>query len=363
MKNVLFVGLLMLGTLSLTFAQGTCTSNPATIASSINFSALSWTSSGGASCPPSANFTGNVTINIGDGVTVTMDSDITINGNFNITNNGTSTLSIPAGIDVHVTGDMGDANNNDVQYVVNGTLQVDGTLYGKNNNAFSGSGSISGGTLDVKNGSTCGTPCPVTGGFNNCNSNDSFCTTYGVTLPITLLNFDAVVLQETIELKWTTILEENFQKFIIQRSGKGIVFNDIGEVAGAGKNIYDIESHYSFEDKSPLLGYNYYRLKAMDLDGKYEIFDVLAARLSGNKNLFVYPNPSFGESISFSINFNPSENDYVLILDQVGSEIARVRVTDTKNLITFRNKLRPGIYSLKYFSPVFEKAVLVIIKP
>lgn len=258
---------------------------------------------------------------------------------------------------------MGDPDNNDVGYVVNGTLRVDGTLYGKNNNAFSGSGTISGGTLNVKNGTTCGNPCPVTGGFTGCTSGDGFCTNNNVILPIVLLNFDAGATKESVELSWTTIMEENFKEFVVQRSDKGISFEDIATIPGAGKNIYDIHSQYSFEDKAPHVGWNYYRLKAVDLDDTFEYFDVVAAKFEGSKELAVYPNPSAGESISFRTNFIATENDRVIITNHLGVEIANVHAASASdNSIAFDSKLFPGVYVLKYISGEFERTVKVVVK-
>lgn len=360
MKNVFVLSLSIFWS-SVLYGQ-TCTSNPTTISSSTNFSSVSWTSTGGASCPPSGNFTGDVVIIIGNNVNLTMDSDLTINGDFLITNNGSSTLTIPSGVDIHVTGDMGDANNNSVSYVVDGTLRVDGTFYGKNGNSFSGSGSISGGNLDLGNGSSCGNPCPVTGGFTGCTAGDSFCSTNSV-LPVILLDFSAQATKESIRLNWATIREENFREFVLQRSGKGIDFEDVASIPGAGKNIYEIRSDYSFEDKAPLIGWNYYRLKAVDLDDSYEYFEVIAAKYSGGKELTVFPNPSAGESISFRTNFNASEHDRVIVTNHLGVEIANVHVTSVSdNNISFASKLFPGVYVLKYVSENFERTVKVVVK-
>jgi hypothetical protein len=91
----------------------------------------------------------------------------------------------------------------------------------------------------------------------------------------------------------------------------------MGEVVGVGRNIYDTETNYSFDDKAPVLGANYYRLKALDLDGAAEYFGVIVIKSTGTKQLAVYPNPSSGESISFQVNFNPSESDQILLINSL----------------------------------------------
>jgi len=137
--------------------------------------------------------------------------------------------------------------------------------------------------------------------------------------------------------------------------------NSIGQVKGSGRNIYEIETNYQFEDKSPTLGFNYYRLKAVDLDGQFEYFGVRVVRLDGMKQLSVFPNPSSGKSISFSLNFNPSEGDQAVLINSLGIEILRVPVATIHNEFNFDQELSPGVYLLKYLSHDFESAARVLV--
>jgi hypothetical protein len=289
---------------------------------------------------------------------------MTINGNFRITNTGVSVLVIPSGVTVHVTGNMGDPTNNSMTYRVHGSLVVDGTLSGRNNNIFEGNGSIGGGTLSVFNNATCGTPCPVTGNFDSCSSGNggntgAWCT---AVLPIKLIYFNAKPQHDVVQLEWATNMEENFLKFLVQRSGNGLDFEDIGEVAGQGFNIYDIESKYSFTDDAPLLGKNYYRLKAVDIDDSFEYFAVKLVELKGSKKLAVYPNPSSGNAINFRTNFNPSESDRIVLTNQLGVEIFSASASAAKNHIPFADKLQPGIYMLRYVGGDYERTARIFVK-
>lgn len=181
-------------------------------------------------------------------------------------------------------------------------------------------------------------------------------------LPIKLAYFEVALRNETVELRWATIMEENFLKFVVQRSANGLDFEDIGEVAGKGFDIYDIVSKYSFTDDAPLLGKNYYRLKAVDIDDSFEHFAVKLVELKGLKKLAVYPNPSSGSAINFTTNFNPSESDRIVLTNQLGVEIFSASASATNNSISFADKLRPGIYMLRYVAGDYEQTARIFVK-
>jgi hypothetical protein len=181
-------------------------------------------------------------------------------------------------------------------------------------------------------------------------------------LPIKLSYFVAELQNDIVELRWATIMEENFQKFVVQRASNGIDFEDIGEVAGKGFDIYNIESKYSFEDRTPLTGFNYYRLKAVDLDESFEYFGVKAVKVSAQKKMAVYPNPSTGDFISFSVNFNPGESDRIVLVDQLGVEVFSGQAIVAESSIRFKNKLRSGVYILRYIANGFEQTTRILVR-
>ena len=181
-------------------------------------------------------------------------------------------------------------------------------------------------------------------------------------LPIKLSYFKVKLKHNIVELKWATTMEENFQKFVVQRSADGISFENIGELPGKGFNIYDIVTKYDFVDELPMVGLNYYRLKAVDLNDSFEYFQVEMVHFKGEKHLSVYPNPSTGESIAFNFNVSPQETDRVILTDPLGAEIFNASATSVKDRIFFRDKLRPGIYVLRYLSEDFEQTSRVIVR-
>ncbi len=169
----------------------------------------------------------------------------------------------------------------------------------------------------------------------------------GVTLPLELISF-TVSLEKNLSnrslLTWKTANEVNTQRFEIERSVDGKVFNIIGNVIS--KNINGVHS-YSFKDETPAVGVNYYRLKQIDTDGKYAYSEVrfIDNALSAIA-LKVYPNPSAKE---ITIMHPVAEKASLVISDISGKERAVIRVQEgavsTPANIEW---LSPGIYFLHF---------------
>lgn len=84
-------------------------------------------------------------------------------------------------------------------------------------------------------------------------------------LPVTLSSFDAKESQNTIKLNWATSSEKNSSHFDVLRSYDGKEFLKIGEVKASGDSNSQVD--YSFIDKGPFPGVNYYKLQQFDKNG------------------------------------------------------------------------------------------------
>ncbi|ADY51044.1 hypothetical protein Pedsa_0462 [Pseudopedobacter saltans DSM 12145] len=148
----------------------------------------------------------------------------------------------------------------------------------------------------------------------------------GVTLPLELISFTASLernLSNRTVLTWKTANEINTQRFEIERSLDGKVFNVIGNVIS--KNTNGVHS-YSFKDETPAVGVNYYRLKQIDIDGKYTYSEVQF--INNNSSaiaLKVYPNPSAKD---ITIMHPVAEKASFIISDISGKERAVVNVQE-----------------------------------
>lgn len=89
-----------------------------------------------------------------------------------------------------------------------------------------------------------------------------------VALPVKLAKFKGDLLDNTVSLSWVTTEEYGSAKFGVERSSDMKEFVSIGEILAAGNSKSN--QNYQFLDLAPVSGNNYYRLKQLDLDGRFE---------------------------------------------------------------------------------------------
>jgi len=114
---------------------------------------------------------------------------------------------------------------------------------------------------------------------------------YDATLPVTLINLKAQQLGGIIKVDWSSLTEINMERYEVQRSANANGFSSIGSIAAKGNGT--AQQNYSFNDLQPLIGNNYYRLKAIDKDGSITYSKIVLVNISGDKTFtIVYPVPA-----------------------------------------------------------------------
>jgi hypothetical protein len=112
------------------------------------------------------------------------------------------------------------------------------------------------------------------------------------TLPVTLLGYTAKANGNHAQLQWQTTNEVNNLQFLVYRKSEDGEFVKIGTVA-ANTNTQLSTISYSFTDKAPLNGNNYYKLVQVDYDGKATDLGVRTLNFSLSAlEALVYPNPT-----------------------------------------------------------------------
>ena len=125
-------------------------------------------------------------------------------------------------------------------------------------------------------------------------------------LPVELVYFKTTIHHEgEVELSWQTATEDNNLGFEIQRSPDLQTWKALHFINGHGTT--NNFQNYSFVDTRPLPGDNYYRLKQIDFNGKFDFSEVRHQYVAPGKsaNMLIYPNPTAGQfHVQF---FNPEK--------------------------------------------------------
>lgn len=165
-------------------------------------------------------------------------------------------------------------------------------------------------------------------------------------LPIQLINFDALLNNNQVDIKWTTTSEVNNDYFTVQRSKDGKNWSDIEKVDGAGNSSSPI--NYFTIDKNPLIGTSYYRLKQTDFDGHYSYSDIKVVSYTIESSIVIlYPNPSNG---IITIESSSDELSDIKIYNAIGQEVSNLTVLnqiDETKIVIDISTLANGVYFIK----------------
>ncbi len=181
-------------------------------------------------------------------------------------------------------------------------------------------------------------------------------------LPVTLIDFNAVLVNKHVELSWTTDNERAFASYHIERSSDGHNFYDIGEMPASNTLA---RKTYKWTDNDMLPGASFYRLKMMDIDGHFKYSGAAKIQASNKNTISVFPNPGTGKNIQLQMHSQPRGNYSLTLFSRDGKRIMSNNIfhsgaDDIKTILLDKN-LSKGIYYLKIIDPQKEDKMLSII--
>ena len=170
-------------------------------------------------------------------------------------------------------------------------------------------------------------------------------------LPIELLTFGADCEGTSVRMHWTTASESNNERFVPERSADLQHWQELPGVPGAGNS--NVLRNYQTEDKRPLPGFSYYRLRQVDYDGQSETFSpvgVFCGNTAGCDALGLYPNPADGK-YTVSVNAHADDPAAELLWIDMNGRLLRsspVKLVQGHNEFSFdREGLASGSYTVR----------------
>ena len=150
----------------------------------------------------------------------------------------------------------------------------------------------------------------------------------GGLLPIKLSGFSAVRSKQVVSLNWNTEFEVDAKEFIIERA-EGTEFRSVGTININGNS--STKKSYSFNDKNENTGTTYYRLKNVDLNGKFTYSEIKIVKGIGAVNdVTVFPNPARSNS-KISV-VGVTSNSSIQLLDFSGKVLKNINSINTNSL-------------------------------
>lgn len=151
----------------------------------------------------------------------------------------------------------------------------------------------------------------------------------GGPLPVEFLGVTAAKQGGAVAIKWSTASEVNNKYFYVEKSTDGVTWTTINSVNGAGNST--AMRTYSSYDAKPVAGYNYYRIKQVDADGRFKYSDVVKVKIEIDKT-------------GASVLTNPFVSNITVDFLSPASQMVNVRLTDVSGKVigTERWKINSG---------------------
>lgn len=181
----------------------------------------------------------------------------------------------------------------------------------------------------------------VVGDFENAGGNsnaDRIARWEATSVPVTLLSFQARVIDKTAKLEWRTGSESDNEGWNIEHSTDARNWQTIGFVKGNGNA--NQENSYQFTHLTPASGQNYYRLLQMDLDGASSYSPVATARVDDASGISVYPTVTSG---AVFVKYLEGPVTRIIVVDAMGRVQAQAENTDQIDL----SDKAPGTYVIQ----------------
>lgn len=173
-----------------------------------------------------------------------------------------------------------------------------------------------------------------------------------IILPVTYRTFDATLNNNKVNLFWITDAETGNGHFEVERSFDQTNFSTAGIILGA-QSGNKVSNQYSFKDDTPeLLNHKviYYRLKQVDVDGRFTYSVVKMVRINNTTTkLFVQvsPNP-YMDKLNVNFVSDASGKAEVRLINASGGIIKRIESTISRGYNNLQlqdlNSQAPGIY-------------------
>lgn len=264
---------------------------------------------------------------------------VIIPASFNITaDNNVNSMGL-GNVEVFISGTLTMASNTTINLTASSTIQLNsGFIAGSlgNQQIFIGSVMKYRGNLDgLKTGNSIAdnTTGAAPNGFRSL-----------LTLPVNFTGFYINKSAQDVQLTWSTDKEIENSHFDVERSFNGIDWKKIAVVFGTGTT--NSSNQYSYNDKSVSNAVIYYRLRQVDVNGRFIYSSIKTIRLNESiPTLKIYGSD---KTVVIDLNSSVSNNLAVSILTSNGQLVKRQSFNNPSYKVTLQVQNVPtGTYVIQ----------------
>jgi hypothetical protein len=160
------------------------------------------------------------------------------------------------------------------------------------------------------------------------------------------INVKSETKENEIIVNWDVEYASNINRYAVERSADGNRFDAISEQPAT------VLSQYVWIDQRPAVGFNYYRIKATDKNGRTIYSNITKSVYNPATSVTVYPNPIKADRLLKVKVENALSGDFTLnIIDLTGKMFSSKTINHPGGVQTYTmqidNKMAKGIYTIE----------------
>ncbi|HMN33125.1 MAG TPA: zinc-dependent metalloprotease [Chitinophagaceae bacterium] len=182
--------------------------------------------------------------------------------------------------------------------------------------------------------------------------------------PVHLISFNSSKINNDIHLTWETSQEENMNGYEVEM--KTTLVSEFSKIQFVKSENNKSTTRYQYNLAHLNNGTYYFRLKMLDLDGKYQYSEIIKEEISSQSfSHLIYPNPVENE-MTISLNSPISQNMKIAVYDLLGNKILdvynqKIELGQT-NIVVNTSGLSSGFYFCQFEGSMNKAQTKIIIK-
>jgi len=154
----------------------------------------------------------------------------------------------------------------------------------------------------------------------------------------------------------------NLEQYEVEKSTDGSQFTKVATVDANNKSAAD----YNWIDANPVEGYNYYRIRSVDLDGKTAYTSIVKVQMGQTAaEIKVYPNPAVNAKVSVELNNVAAGVYYARLINPLGQVIVSQKIIhpagSSTETIQWNHSIARGIYQLEITKPNGNTSIVKVV--